>query len=68
MLEPKKRTALKDADVVAKKDAAENWCKNATNFTLKHGGKPWIYRLIPHDTISEKMSVEHLGKVLLAGD
>ncbi|MCF8003150.1 MAG: DEAD/DEAH box helicase family protein [Chromatiaceae bacterium] len=62
MLEPKKRTAMKDADVFAKKDAAENWCENATNYSLKHGGKPWIYRLIPHDSISENMSVDHLGK------
>ncbi len=62
MLEPKKRTALNDADVVAKKDAAENWCENATNYGLEHGGKPWIYQLIPHDTISENMSIDHLGK------
>ncbi|WP_346014665.1 DEAD/DEAH box helicase [Thiocystis violacea] len=62
MLEPKKRTAMNDADVMAKKDAAEEWCENATSYNLKHGGKPWIYRLIPHDTISENMSVDHLGK------
>ncbi len=62
MLEPKKRTALNDADVIAKKDAAEKWCKNATDYAAKHGGKPWIYRLIPHDTISENMSIDHLGK------
>ncbi|MEA3641254.1 MAG: type III restriction endonuclease subunit R, partial [Lamprobacter sp.] len=61
MLEPKKRTAMSDADVIAKKDAAEKWCENATSYSLKHGGKPWIYRLIPHDTISENMSIEHLG-------
>ena len=62
MLEPKKRTALNDADVVAKKEAAETWCRNASDHAAKHGGKPWIYRLIPHDTISENMSIEHLGK------
>lgn len=62
MLEPKKRTALNDADVLAKKDAAEKWCKNATDYATKHGGKPWVYRLIPHDTISENMSVDHLGR------
>lgn len=62
MLEPKKRTAMNDPDVVAKKEAAEQWCLNASNYTAKHGGKPWIYRLIPHDTISENMSIEHLGK------
>lgn len=62
MLEPKKRTALNDADVIAKKEAAEEWCLNATDYTTKHGGKPWVYRLIPHDAISENMSIEHLGK------
>lgn len=62
MLEPKKRTALTDADVVAKKDAAEKWCKNASDYAAKHGGKPWHYLLIPHDTIAENMSIEHLGK------
>ncbi len=61
MLEPKKRTALNDADVIAKKDAAEKWCNNATDYSLKQGGKPWIYRLIPHNTIAENMSIEHLG-------
>ena len=62
MLEPKKRTALGDVDVIAKKEAAEKWCRNATDYAAKHGGKPWVYRLIPHDTISENMSIEHLGK------
>jgi type III restriction enzyme len=62
MLEPKKRTALNDADVVAKKEAAEKWCLNATDYAAKHGGKPWVYRLIPHDTIAENMSIEMLGK------
>ncbi len=61
MLEPKKRTALKDADVVAKKDSAEKWCKNATEYAAKYGGKPWTYKLIAHDTIAENMSVEQLG-------
>jgi hypothetical protein len=27
MPEPKKRTAMDDADVVAKMDAAEKWCR-----------------------------------------
>lgn len=62
MLEPKSRKALNDADVIAKKDVAEIWCKNATDHAEKHGGKPWVYRLIPHDTISENISIEYLGK------
>lgn len=57
MLEPKARNKLQDAEVVAKKEAAEKWCKNATDYTVRHGGKPWVYRLLPHDTISENMSI-----------
>lgn len=63
MLEPKARNKMAAVDVLAKEDAAEKWCKNATDYAVKHGGKPWFYRLIPHDTISENMSIDHLGKV-----
>lgn len=63
MIEPKKKTALQDADVIAKKDAAEKWCKNASDYAAKHNGKPWVYALIPHDVIAENMSVEHLFSV-----
>ncbi len=62
MLEPKARNNMTDPDVLAKKDAAEKWCKNASDHTAKHDGKPWHYRLIPHDTIAENMSIEILGK------
>ena len=62
MLEPKSRKALNDADVIAKRAVAEIWCKNATDHAEKHGGKPWVYRLIPHDTISENMSIDYLSK------
>jgi len=61
MLEPKKKSAMQDADVMAKKDVAEKWCKNASDYTAKHGGKPWVYALISHDRIAENMSIEHLG-------
>jgi type III restriction enzyme len=62
MLEPKRRTALEDADVLAKMHSAKTWCEHASDYAAKHGGKPWVYRLIPHDTISENMSIPHLGK------
>jgi type III restriction enzyme len=58
MLEPKKKTALQDPDVVAKKEAAEKWCKNASDYAAKHNGKPWVYALIPHDVIAENMSIK----------
>lgn len=62
MLEPKAKNRMYDPDVLAKKEAAEKWCVNATDYAAKHGGKPWIYRLVAHDTIAENMSIDHLGK------
>lgn len=62
MLEPKAKNKMEDADVLAKKEAAEKWCLNATDYASKHGGKPWLYRLISHDTIAENMSISHLGE------
>ena len=62
MLEPKKKTAMQDADVIAKKDAAEKWCKNASDYAAKYQGKPWVYALIPHDVIAENMSITGLAR------
>ncbi len=62
MLEPKARNKMNEPDVLAKKEAAEKWCKNASDYAAGHDGKPWIYRLIAHDTISENMSIDYLGK------
>lgn len=61
MLEPKAKNSMDDPDVLAKKAAAEKWCTDASQHTAKHGGKPWIYKLIPHDTISQNMTIELLG-------
>ncbi len=62
MLEPKRRSEIGAPIVQTKKDAADKWCKNASEHTAKYGGKPWNYRLIPHDTISENMAIDHLGQ------
>jgi type III restriction enzyme len=63
MLEPKAKKNMQDPDVLAKKTAAEAWCKNASDHAAKHNGKPWVYRLIPHDTLAENMSIDHLGSI-----
>ena len=56
MLEPKARNEMTDAEVLAKKDAAVQWCVHATDHALQNGGKPWTYVLIPHDAIAENMT------------
>lgn len=62
MLEPKARIQLDAPDVIAKKDAAVRWCRNASDHAKTYGGKQWIYLLIPHDLITENMTLAGLSK------
>lgn len=60
MLEPKASNQMADPVVLAKKEAAINWCKNASDYALAHGGKPWRYVLIPHTAIAVNMTLRGL--------
>jgi type III restriction enzyme len=53
MIEAKARDDLKTAEVVAKADAAVQWCKHATAYCQSIGNKPWVYLLVPHDQVNE---------------
>lgn len=61
MLEPKAQNETINPEVLAKKDVAIQWCKNASDHMLTHGGKPWQYVLIPHDAIAQNMTIKGLG-------
>jgi type III restriction enzyme len=61
MLEPKAQNEMNDPQVLAKKDVAIQWCKNASDYMLTHGGKPWQYVLIPHDAIAQNMTIKGLA-------
>jgi type III restriction enzyme len=61
MLEAKARNDMHDAEVQAKKEAAVQWCSHATSHTMSHGGKPWTYLLVPHDAVSENMTLAGLA-------
>jgi type III restriction enzyme len=50
------------ADVLKKKDAAEEYCRAATEFNSENGGKPWKYLLISHDEIRVQSSFTYLAK------
>ncbi|MBS4082866.1 MAG: DEAD/DEAH box helicase family protein [Rhizobiales bacterium] len=63
MLEPKAANQMTDGEVLAKRDAALRWCQQASNHARNHGGKPWTYVLIPHDTIAENMTLDGLAKL-----
>jgi hypothetical protein len=60
LIEIKARNELKDEDVLAKARAAEDWCSAMSKAT----GKPWEYKLIPHDVVNPKNSF--LGTVSAA--
>jgi type III restriction enzyme len=62
MLEPKKRSDMEDAVVLAKKESARQWCENASQHAASHNGKRWRYVLIPHDEIAENMTLSGLAK------
>lgn len=59
IVEPKQRSALNDADVLRKADAAVLWCHIA-NQALPEGEKPWRYLLVPHDAISASATLSGL--------
>lgn len=61
MLESKARNELGDAEVLAKKAAAEKWCGLASTYTAANNGKPWKYLLIPHDLVAENMTLAGLA-------
>lgn len=62
MLEPKARNQTNDPVVLAKKESALKWCANASKYASGHGGKPWVYALIPHDEIAVNMTLEVLAR------
>ena len=52
IIENKKAADIGTPEVQAKAAAAKAWCKNASEYSQKFGGKPWIYLLIPHDSVA----------------
>jgi type III restriction enzyme len=61
MCEPKASNKMHDADVLEKKEAAEEYCRAASEFNAENGGKPWAYRLISHDEIRPTSSFAYLA-------
>lgn len=62
MLEPKRSDLMTDPEVLAKRDAAVEWCRVASEHSREVGGKPWTYALIPHDAIQENQTLTYLLK------
>ena len=62
MVETKARNEMETAEVAAKRQAAEEWCVNASAHAATYGGKHWRYALVPHDVVAENMSLVHLTR------
>ncbi len=57
LIETKAVKDMEATDVKAKADAAVIWCKNASDNSIKYGGKPWRYLLIPHDIVASNVTL-----------
>lgn len=66
MLEPKAKGEMNDAVVLAKRDAAVEWCQRASKHAASYGGKSWEYVPIPHDAIAENMTLAMLARQFTA--
>ena len=57
MIETKSQAEMTDKKVESKANAAIKWCNNASDYSIKNGGKHWKYLLIPHDEIKENFKL-----------
>lgn len=60
LVETKRADDLDDKAVQAKKAAAQEYCKHATEYTKMNGGKPWKYVLLAHDLVDRTASFDYL--------
>ena len=60
LVETKSAKEMTAEDVLAKKSAALEYCKNATEYTKANGGKPWKYALLAHDVVDRTSSFQYL--------
>jgi len=63
LCEPKAEGEMNDPIVTAKAEAARIWCKHAT----AHGGKPWVYLLIPQGAVDETKTLAGLAATFGSG-
>jgi type III restriction enzyme len=65
MAETKARTDMKAPDVLAKSEAAAQWCKHASGYAATIGSKPWKYLLIPHDEVQDARRLAEYERYLV---
>ncbi len=60
MLEVKRSDQTEEETVLAKKAAAERFCKYASEYTEANKGKAWKYLILPHNEVSRTVSIKYL--------
>lgn len=60
LCEIKQGKEMESRDVQVKKEAAIEWCKNASEHETNHDGKSWIYLLIPDKEINSTSTFKGL--------
>jgi type III restriction enzyme len=63
MLEVKRSDQTQEETVLAKKAAAERFCKYASEYTAVNQGKEWKYLILPHNEISRTVSISFLATI-----
>ncbi|MED4256710.1 DEAD/DEAH box helicase family protein [Priestia megaterium] len=58
--EIKRKGEMGDKVVQEKARAVLNWCNHANEHEKQHGGKKWVYMIVPHDEVNENMTIEGL--------
>ena len=60
MIETKAANEVTNEEVQMKKQAAEEYCRHASEHTAENNGKPWKYILLAHDKVERTSSFDYL--------
>ena len=60
MIETKAANEVTNEEVQMKKQAAEEYCHHASEYTAENNGKPWKYILLAHDKVERTSSFDYL--------
>lgn len=63
MIEVKRADQTEEDTVLAKKKAAERYCKYASEHTAQHQGKNWKYLILPHNEVTRTVNFSYLSTI-----
>ena len=60
MVETKAANEVANEEVQMKKQAAEEYCRHASEYTAENNGKIWKYILLAHDKVERTSGFDYL--------